>query len=182
MVKEIWFDMDGTIANLYGVEGWLDMLIAKDATPYKVAAPMMRMATLARMLNKLQRKGYKIGVISWLSKNSTPEYDEAVTEAKKVWLGKHLKSVKFDRIDIVKYGTPKQKGRNGILFDDEKPNRETWKGVAYNVDNIIEVLKGLAQPLLFNAPGADSGELVRPRYYTTLGTDLSIGNSYKYFL
>jgi len=144
MVKEIWFDMDGTIANLYGVEGWLDMLIAKDATPYKVAAPMVRMATLARLLNRLQRQGYKIGVISWLSKTSTPEYDKAVTKAKRAWLAKHLKSVKFDRIDIVKYGTPKQKGRNGILFDDEKPNRENWNGTAYNVDNIIEVLKGLA--------------------------------------
>lgn len=144
MVKEIWFDMDGTIANLYGVDGWLDMLIAKDATPYEVAAPMVRMATLARMLNKLQRQGYKIGVISWLSKNSTPEYDEAVTEAKKAWLGKHLRSVKFDKVDIVSYGTPKQYGRSGILFDDEAPNRQTWNGTAYNVDNIIEVLKGLA--------------------------------------
>ena len=24
---KIWFDMDGTIADLYGVENWLEMLI-----------------------------------------------------------------------------------------------------------------------------------------------------------
>lgn len=29
----IWFDMDGTIADLYGVDGWLEMLIAEDPTP-----------------------------------------------------------------------------------------------------------------------------------------------------
>lgn len=63
----IWFDMDGTIADLYGVDGWLEMLIAEDPTPYAVAKPLVRLSTLARKLNELQRKGYKIGVISWLS-------------------------------------------------------------------------------------------------------------------
>lgn len=29
----ICFDMDGTIANLYGVENWLDYLINKDTYP-----------------------------------------------------------------------------------------------------------------------------------------------------
>ena len=27
------FDMDGTLANLYGVENWLEMLEAEDTTP-----------------------------------------------------------------------------------------------------------------------------------------------------
>ena len=58
MGKTIWFDMDGTIANLYGVEGWLDMLIASDPTPYKLAAPLVNMNTLARKLNKLQRRHF----------------------------------------------------------------------------------------------------------------------------
>ena len=57
MVKEIWFDMDGTIADLYGVENWLQMLITADPTPYAVARPLIRMATLARLLNNLQKKG-----------------------------------------------------------------------------------------------------------------------------
>lgn len=33
MIKKIYFDMDGTIANLYAVEGWLPMLRAYDPTP-----------------------------------------------------------------------------------------------------------------------------------------------------
>lgn len=148
MRKEIWFDMDGTIADLYGVEDWLPMLIAEDATPYAIAKPLVRMQTLARRLNELQRKGYKIGIISWLSKTSTKAYDEAVTKAKLEWLNTHLKSVNFDRIDIVAYGTPKWKGRKGILFDDETKNRYDWDanlaGDAYEPHEIMDVLKALA--------------------------------------
>ena len=142
-MKEIWFDMDGTIADLYGVENWLPMLIAEDTTPYEVARPLLRMATLARLLNRLQADGYTIGIISWTSKGGTTAYNEAVAEVKRAWLRKHLASVHFDRIEIVAYGTPKQNGRNGILFDDEERNRENWNGIAYDVDNILEILKAL---------------------------------------
>lgn len=143
----ICFDMDGTIANLYGVDGWLEMLISHDETPYKEATVLVNMNSLARILNRLQRLGHEIGIISWLSKDSNAEYDAKVIEAKKGWLAKHLKSVKFDFIEIVKYGTDKnivRKSENDILFDDEEKNRNTWKGIAYNVDNIIETLKAVA--------------------------------------
>ena len=142
----IWFDMDGTIADLYGVEGWLDYLIAKNELPYEIAKPLLRLNNLARVLNNLQKKGYKLGIISWLSKNSTDEYDERVTEAKKRWLKKHLASVDFDEINIVSYGTPKQTfatSEDDILFDDEQPNRENWTGKAFDVTEIIKILKGL---------------------------------------
>ena len=146
MAQTIWFDMDGTITDLYGVEGWLDMLIAKDALPYEIAKPLLRLSALARVLNNLQRKGYKIGIISWLAKNSTAEYDKAVAEAKEKWLRNHLASVIFDEINIVAYGTPKStfaKSEDDILFDDEAPNRKEWTGKAFDVDSIIEILKGL---------------------------------------
>lgn len=143
MKKEIWFDMDGTIADLYGVDGWLDMLLNENARPYEIAKPLVNMRELARVLNRLIEKGWEIGVISWLAKNGTNDYNKKVANAKMKWLARHLKSVKFAKIDIVEYGTPKQINRNGILFDDEKQNRESWLGVAYNVDNIIQVLKEL---------------------------------------
>lgn len=142
-MKEIWFDMDGTIADLYGVENWLSMLIAEDTTPYEIARPLLRMATLARVLNGLRRKGYTINIISWTSKSGSIEYNQAVAAAKKAWLRKHLASVKFDRVDIVDYGTPKGEGREGILFDDEERNRAEWNGIAYNVTDILGVLKAL---------------------------------------
>ena len=146
MTTTIFFDMDGTIADLYGVENWLDYLIASDALPYEIAKPLIKLNTLARVLNKLQKQGYKIGVISWLAKNSNETYDEQVTRAKKEWLKKHLTSVTFDEIHIVKYGTPKQtfaKTKNDILFDDEEKNRNDWTGKAFDVDSIIEILKGI---------------------------------------
>ena len=143
MKKVIWFDMDGTIANLYGVENWLEMLINEDPTPYAIAKPLVNMQALARVLNTLRRKGYEVGIISWLAKNSTPDYDEMVANTKREWLAKHLASVKFDNIHIVPYGTPKETLGNGILFDDEAPNRNNWKGIAYDVDRIIEILKNL---------------------------------------
>lgn len=146
MTTTIFFDMDGTIADLYGVENWLDYLIASDALPYEIAKPLIRLNALARILNRLQKQGYKIGVISWLAKNSNTAYDEKVTRAKKEWLKKHLASVNFDEIHIVKYGTPKQtfaKTENDILFDDEEKNRNDWTGKAFDVNEIIGILKGM---------------------------------------
>lgn len=143
MQKEIWFDMDGTIADLYGVEGWLDMLLNENTKPYEIAKPLVNMRELAKVLNRLIEKGWEIGVISWLAKNGTNDYNKKVANAKIKWLAKHLKSVKFAKIDIVEYGTPKQINRNGILFDDEKQNRENRLGIAYNVENIIQVLREL---------------------------------------
>ncbi len=137
----IWFDMDGTIADLYGVPNWLEKLMAEDATPYAEAAPLLRLAALARILNRLQREGYKLGIVSWLSKGATPQYQRAVAKAKIEWLQIHLRSVRFDHIDIIEYGTPKHIGRKGILFDDEEKNRKEWGEGAYDVNNILEVLK-----------------------------------------
>lgn len=141
MNKTINFDLDGTIANLYGVEGWLNDLINSNPRPYIEAKPLVNMRVLARLLNKLRKRGYTINVISWLSKNSNAEYDKMVTDAKIKWLKTHLASVEFDNIYIVAYGTPKQTLADGILFDDEIGNRTAWNGVAYDVDNIIGILK-----------------------------------------
>lgn len=147
MMKAIYFDMDGTIADLYGVENWLENILQRNIRPYKEAKTLVRMASLARLLNKLQRQGYIIGIVSWLAKNSTEEYNRRIEEAKVNWLHKHLPSVQWNEVHIVDYGTPKEevvKYNTGILFDDEENNRNNWTGIAYDEKNIIEILKGLA--------------------------------------
>ena len=142
---KIWFDMDGTIADLYGVEGWLEMLIAENTSPYANARPLVNLSLLARMLNKAQKEGNEIGIISWLSKNGSDEYGKKVTEAKLGWLKKHLGSVAWDSIEIVKYGTNKYSiCKSGILFDDEEKNRNEWKGEAYEPEKIFEILKKIS--------------------------------------
>ena len=143
MNRQINFDMDGTIANLYGIENWFEYLMAKDETPYREAKPLVNLSGLARMLNKLQKEGYRICIISWLARTTDANYDAKVTLAKVQWLQKRMPSVKWDEINILPYGTPKYMFGSGILFDDEERNRVAWGEGAYDVDNIIEVLKGL---------------------------------------
>jgi 5'(3')-deoxyribonucleotidase len=143
MMKTINFDMDGTLANFYGVEGWLDDLENYRSRPYAIAKPLVNMSALARVLNRLQREGWTVNIISWLSKTGTPDYNAEVTNVKQKWLTKHLPSVKFDNIYIVPYGTPKHNISSGILFDDEIGNREKWNGQAFDVDNILGILKAL---------------------------------------
>lgn len=145
-MKTIWFDMDGTIANLYDVQDWLPKLRAYDASPYAEASVMHNMSLLARRLNQVQQAGYQIGIISWVSMVSTPEYDAAVAEAKHAWLNSHLPSVHFDHVYITAYGIPKQSfmtSEDDILFDDNKTIRDAWTGRSYEPCDILSVLKEL---------------------------------------
>lgn len=147
---KIWFDMDGTLADLYGVENWLEKLRAYDASPYEEAAPMLRMSSLARVLNRLLREGHEVSIVSWLSKDPNPAYDEAVTNAKLAWLAKHLPSVKWTAICIVPHGTPKSEVANlhshDVLFDDEEKNITEWEnagGWGFEPASIMNVLRSI---------------------------------------
>ena len=145
-MRTIWWDMDGTIANLYGVENWLPKLRAEDPTPYTEAAVMWNMSQLARLMNSVQQLGYKLGIVSWTARNGSESYNKAVAEAKESWLGKHLASVTFDHITIISYGTPKSlvmDTEDDILFDDEEQNRNNWLGEAYEPQDMVKVLKAL---------------------------------------
>ena len=143
----ICFDMDGTIADLYAVEGWLPMLRAYDPKPYEMAKPMHHMATLARMLNKAQAQGHELCIISWCSKESTADYDALVAQAKRAWLAKHLPSVHWDVVEIVPYGQNKwETCKSGILFDDEERNRMAWEaGKAFTPETIFTTLATLTR-------------------------------------
>ena len=143
---KIWFDMDGTIADLYGVENWLEMLIAHDETPYAIAKPIVNLSVLARLMNKVQCKGFEICIVSALAKDSTAEYDERVRNAKIKWLANHLKSVHFDEIRFVPYWYTKNDVNTGtdVLFDDEERHLEKWTGKAVHASKMIETLKAIA--------------------------------------
>ena len=135
-MKAIYLDMDGTIANFYGVPGWLECLERSDVHPYKVAAPLVDMHKLAAHLNSLRARGYHIGIVSWTSKNGTDEFNEATKVAKLKWLKKHLGSVVWDEIEIIPYGFPKSKAvryPEGMLFDDELRNLDEWQSAGGTV-------------------------------------------------
>lgn len=140
----IWFDMDGTIADLYGVEGWLEDIKAQRTRPYDEARTLVNMSWLARLLHQVQAQGHEIGIISWTAKGGSELYNDAVVLAKTVWLHRHLPSITWDEIKIVPYGTPKKVATHGdILFDDEEPNRTAWGEGAFTPEMIFNVLKGM---------------------------------------
>ena len=138
-----YFDMDGTLADFYGVRNWLDYLRNKDTYPYKVARPLHRFASLARMLNRVQAEGNRIGIISWGAENTPGQYNREIAEVKRRWLAKHLPSVDFDEIHITVYGLPKEifKSDGDILFDDNENVRAEWGEGAYSPEEIFEILR-----------------------------------------
>lgn len=149
--KKLVFDMDGTLADFYGVDGWLECLNNSDATPYEIAKPLVDFEELNSLLKQLQTVGFKVVITSWLAKNASKEFDKKVREAKKAWLEKH--GMPVDEIHLVKYGTPKQqcsKGDEQILFDDNADVRQSFENarrgrsaVDVTTTDICEYLKKL---------------------------------------
>jgi len=141
MAKVLVFDMDGTIADLYGVKGWLEDLRAYNPRPYAKAKPLYDMNTLNGILNALKEQGWTIAVTTWLAKDSTKAYDDEVRKAKLEWLAKY--DFPYDEIHLVKYGTTKanctrKTGGYQILIDDNEKVRKGWKlGDTINAQNDI---------------------------------------------
>ena len=129
MNKTLVFDMDGTIANFYGVVGWLDYLKESNPTPYIVAEPLYDMEELKTVLEMLKLFGWRIVVTSWLAKDSSKEFDKEVRQAKLEWLDTF--NFPYDEIHLVKYGTTKanctrKQGGLQILVDDNESVRNGW--------------------------------------------------------
>ena len=148
MKRTLVFDMDGTIANFYGVNGWLEDIRNGNPRPYIVAEPMYDMETLKEILNLLKLQGWTIAVTSWLAKGSDKAFDELTRIAKKEWLARY--DFPFDEIHLVKYGTTKanctrKNGGYQILVDDNEQVRKGWNlGNTINAnENIIEKLVDL---------------------------------------
>ena len=151
-IKMLVFDMDGTIADLYGIENWLPMLQAENPYPYRAAMPMWDMQRLTEILRKLQCRGVQIAVVTWLSKDSSEEYKTEVRKAKREWLAEQ--NFPFDFFHGVQFGSTKANSirhkigefEQAILFDDSDKVRKGWtlgETVNPNEQNLIEFLQEL---------------------------------------
>ena len=126
----ICFDMDGTIADLYGVPNWLEKLRAEDPSPYYEAKPLVDMDKLRSICLALITEGWEIRVISWLSKDSSEQYKNEVRLAKKAWLWHN--HFPFTKANLIAYGTTKADcvRRAGdcpkVLIDDNEKIRQGW--------------------------------------------------------
>lgn len=156
MIKELCFDLDGTLVGLYNVPNWLEMLRAYDPTPYEVAEPLIDMAELGCLLRSLQNCGINVAVITWLSKEPNKQYDDEVRKAKRAWLKSY--GFPFDSLRCVAYGTPKHKieeprlkeDEEALLFDDDARVRRDWDlggAIDPTTTNILEVLKEILNGL-----------------------------------
>ena len=145
--KVLVFDMDGTLADFYGVSGWLEYLQEEDTTPYDVALPLVDMVYLSVLLNILKCQGWRVVVTTWLSKNGSVEYNNRTRVSKLEWLKEY--NFPYDEIHLIKYGTTKanctrKHGGFQILFDDNEKIRKGWKlGQAVDAPDMIKTLEKL---------------------------------------
>lgn len=148
--KTLVFDMDGTIADFYGVANWLEYLENADTTPYEVALPLYDMEYLNALLTILKKQGWYIVVTTWLAKGGTKEYNDRTRKAKLEWLETY--NFPYDEIHLVKYGTTKANctrkiGGFQILVDDNEEVRKGWNlGDTINAkENILKELEKLVK-------------------------------------
>lgn len=141
------FDMDGTIADFYSVEGWLADLEAERTRPYEVARPLYDVNRLNNLIERLKMVGWKIIVTTWLAKGGSKEFNDRTRKAKLEWLEKW--GFPYDEIHLVKYGTTKANctryiGGYQILIDDNEKVRKGWnlgKTINANKNILIELEK-----------------------------------------
>ena len=150
MEKILNWDMDGTIADLYGVEDWMKMLDACDSTPYKVAEALIDMYELWCVLEMFRTAGWTINIISWNSRSGDSTYHKEVRKAKVDWLEDMGILDCFDHIHVVKYGKPKNYIAKGILVDDNKEVRQRWENaggitVDPTVTNFLDILMDMVK-------------------------------------
>lgn len=148
MKKYLVLDMDGTLVDFYGVDGWqhyLDDL--QDETPYRVAKPFYDPMVLNNTLDKLKRQGWTIIINSWLSKTKTEDFHNRIRNAKLEKLDEL--QIPYDMIFFLDYGTDKQDcirhlGGIQVLVDDNADIRASWNGPTIDATkNIIPILNKL---------------------------------------
>lgn len=142
----IYFDMDGTIANLYGVDGWLDALHVESVMPYVAAEPLVNPSDFVTLIEQLKNKGYTVGIISWSAMNGSKNYNKRVRAAKLAWVKNYFGNI-FDEFHVVKYGTPKHTVagiKNSIIVDDDCRVRDSWRnGVAIDASDTCAMMESL---------------------------------------
>ena len=156
-VRMIVWDMDGTMADLYGVDGWLEMLRAENPLPYEIAKPLWDMERLANIIRGLQAIGVEQRIVTWLSMDSSEQYKSEVRRAKREWLDEF--DFPFDHFHGVQYGATKAdsvrkflaEDETAILIDDSAKVRKGWH-LGETVDptevDIIDFLGTLLESLI----------------------------------
>lgn len=126
MIKAIYFDMDGTFVNLYGVADWQHKITHGDVSPYLDAAPLVSIEKLSRLLKMLRNKQIHTGVLSWGAKGSSVDFLKRTRRAKIAWINAY--GLDFDSIKVMPYGRKKHAYAmsNSLIVDDSPIIRAQW--------------------------------------------------------
>ena len=123
----IYLDMDGTIANLYGITDWLPRLRNEDNSIFEECQPLI---TEEELQHYFPTAKYDIRICSMTPKGATKEYCENVIAQKNRWLDEHFPSI--SKRYYLPYGTNKnyKNSRSHILVDDNELIRSNYRGKA----------------------------------------------------
>lgn len=126
---KVYLDLDGTIADLYGKENWLECLRAEKENTFSDLRPMI---SQDKLLEIFPQERYDIRILSMTPLGASKAFCEKVVEEKNAWLDEHFPALK-KRI-YQKYGHNKnvKNSANAILVDDNETIRKSWKGIALN--------------------------------------------------
>lgn len=124
-MNTIYFDMDGTIADLYTVSNVFTRLDSFDATPYSEALPIEKNISL---LKDYKSKGYKVVILSCLSKITNDKMDKDTCTNKDKWLNRYVGKEYIDERIYIPYTKHKEDyvKESGILVDDDATIRQNW--------------------------------------------------------
>lgn len=142
MKRTIWFDMDGTLYDLYKIPGWLEALRTNRWEIFEV--PGYARAHIERIraaIAGLKEAGWMVGVITWAPKNLTAEQFndfQEIANIKYAWLKAHVPELTGGntRFYCQPYGKSKADvviweddaaGNVNYLVDDNKEVRREWR-------------------------------------------------------
>lgn len=151
-MKKIYFDMDGTVADLYGEKNWLDNLRNEREGSFINLRPLVDMNELAMVCHQLMNLGYSFGVITWLPMSASYEFERVCEEEKRAWVEEFMPWV--SEFYAQSYGVPKQyapskRAAEMILVDDNAEVRAMWDTEVQrsSIDATQDIIKELRKLL-----------------------------------
>ena len=148
-MKKIYFDLDGTLYNLYQYNHWLSCLRNEDPAPFQMGkdGALVDLKELQKIANEGLKKGIVFGVITWLPMFASEEFEEVCTKAKRKWVNKFLPFV--TEFYAQSYGVPKQYAPSKRAKEMSETNHYQMKESEYvSKKNIGRALEEIAKQLI----------------------------------
>lgn len=138
-MASIWFDLDGTLYELYKMPNWLERLEKRDWNVFIDGEPRKHHERIREAIKALQAKGWIVGCITWGSRGISKEEElQEIAEKKKKFLAKYFPEL-LENFYCLPYGASKALPimRNpcyirpskqvNYLVDDNKIVRKNWR-------------------------------------------------------